>query len=60
MLDEGSRFVLCQYVDRRDARVDQVTEHEIDDPVTGGEGQCGFGVLGSQRMKPRSIASRQD
>ena len=44
VLDQGSRLVLRQHVDRADPGVDQVAEDEIDDPVAGGEHQRGLRV----------------
>ena len=42
MLDERLRLVLRQHVDRERPRIDEIAEHEIDDPAAGGKLQAGL------------------
>ena len=48
---------LHQHVDREDAAVDEIAEHEVDDPVLAGERHRRLRALIGQRRQPRSLAA---
>ena len=50
MLEQGLALELDQDVNRVDARVDQVAQNEIDDPVPPAEGDRRFGALANIRL----------
>jgi len=50
---------LRQHVDRVDARVDEVAEHEVDDTVLASERNGRLGPLLGQRVEPRSFPAGQ-
>ena len=57
VLGQRLRLVLGQHVDRPDARVGQVRQHEVDDPVAAPERNGGFGAIERERKKSRAFAA---
>jgi len=60
VLSERLGLVLDQDVNREDPRVDEVVEHEVDDPVLGAKGDRRFGALGREGVEPGPPAAGQD
>jgi len=58
VLGQRLRLVLREDVDRADARIRQVRQHEVDDPVPASEGYGGLGAIEREREKARSLAAR--
>ena len=58
VLSQRLRLVLGQDVDRPDARVRQVRQDEVDDPVAAAEGHGGLGAIEGEREQPRALAAR--
>src|SRR5687767_6525000 len=59
MLDERFGLVLREHVDRGNARIDEVAQDEIDEPVAAGKRHRWLGVLRGQRMEPRPFTACQ-
>src|SRR5262249_16434251 len=60
MPDQRLGLILRQHEDRRDPRVDQIAQHEVDDAVPVDELQRGLRVLRGQRLEPRPFTAGQD
>ena len=52
-------LVLRQHDDRRKPRVDEVREHEVDQPVDAAERHRRLGPVGGQRHQPLALAAGQ-
>jgi hypothetical protein len=50
---------LSQHINRVDSRVEEITQHEIDDPVFTAERHGRFGPFLSERKEAGALASRQ-
>jgi hypothetical protein len=60
VLLEGRALVLRQHLDPAEARVDEVREDDVDDPVSSGEGNSGLGAVERQGVEPLALAARED
>ena len=60
MLEQRLAAELGEHVDRVDAGVDEIAEHEIDDPVLASEGNCRLGALAREGEKAGSFAAGED
>ena len=54
------RLVLGEHADPQVAGVDQVGQHEVDQPVVAAERDGGLGPVGGQRHQPLALAAGQD
>src|SRR6201997_5527407 len=54
------RLVLGENADPQVAGIDEVGEHEIDQPIGTTEGNCGFGPVRGQRIQPLALTAGQD
>src|ERR1700758_4446093 len=54
------RLVLGENADPQVAGIDEVGEHEIDQPIGTTEGNCGFGPIRGQRVQPLALTAGQD
>ena len=60
MLQERLAAELRQHIDRINARVDEVAQHEVDDPILASKGDGRFGPFVGKRSKPCSLAAGED
>ncbi len=60
VLDQRLRLVLHQQIDRVDLGIDEVREHEIDDPVLAVEGHGRLAALCRERVQARAFAAGHD
>ncbi len=60
MLGERLRLVLREHVDGPDARVRQVRQDEVDDPVAAAEGHGRLGAIEREREEARALAAGHD
>ena len=60
MLQQALAAELGQHVDGVDSRVDEVAQHEIDDPVFAAERNGRFGPLISQGRQPGALTAGED
>ena len=51
---------LRQHIDGIDPRVDEIAQHEVDDPVLAAKGDGRFGPFVGKRSQPRSLAAGED
>ena len=54
------RLVLRQNADLQIPRVDQIRQHEVDQPVGAPEGDRRLGPVGRQWVEPLALAASQD
>ena len=57
---EAVRLVLREHAEPQVAAVDQVGQHEVDQPVLPAERHRGLGPVGRQRHQPLALAAGQD
>jgi hypothetical protein len=57
VLDERFGLVLREHVDRRDARVHEVAQHEIHEAIAASERQRRLRFLGREWIEPRAFAA---
>ena len=60
VLEQGLAAELGQHVDRIDAGVDEIAQHEIDDAVFAAERDGRFGPFPGKRIKPGSLTAGED
>src|SRR3974390_2606994 len=54
------RLVLSENADPQITGIDEVGEHETDQPIGTTEGNCGFGPVRGQRVQPLALTAGQD
>ena len=54
------RLVLRENADPQIAGVDEIGQHEVDQPVGAAEGNRGLGAVGGQRIQPLALTAGQD
>src|ERR1039458_1570746 len=59
MLQQRLAAELRQHIDGIDARVDEIAENEVDDPVFPAKRNGRFGPLLGERKEPRPFSARQ-
>ena len=59
MLVQTQRLILCQYAYCVNARVDTVTQREVDDTITTTVGYCGFCDFSSQNPQTAALTACQ-
>jgi hypothetical protein len=59
VLEQRLAAELRQHIHRVDSGVDEITQHEIDDPVLPAKRDCRFGPFPGERKEACAFASRQ-
>ena len=54
------RLVLRENADPQIAGVDEIGQHEVDQPIGAAEGNRGLGPVGGQRIQPLALTAGQD